>query len=189
MDSFRVIAIDVGSVRSGKYAWAALDVEAPGCLAAPTSGQDPPGTLKAVLESLDENRPTVLAWEAPGSVPIPETSDWAELGRPRLGEGSRPWSASAGATVLATGLAQAGWLCRAIAVARDGSLCTTSVPRWRAQGGILLAEAFVSSQPQANSRPRRQNGPSEIPSRCGLPRGGHGLRDRTRWQTPSPPAT
>lgn len=63
----------------------------------------------------------MLAWEAPGAVPIPDTYDWADLGRPRAGEGSRPWSASAGVSVLATGLAQAGWLCRAIAEARGGS--------------------------------------------------------------------
>ncbi|MGW7664187.1 hypothetical protein [Streptomyces sp. NPDC054756] len=142
----RVVAVDVGSVRTGSFAWAAVDTPGSGLAA---HGEDPAGAVQALTAALTGGVSAVLALEAPMSVPVPD--DWRLLGKGRVGEGNRAWSASAGAGALATGLAQGAWLLAELARALPGLAATTQVRRWRgtADGGaapLLLVEAFVSGQ-------------------------------------------
>ncbi|MFF0301367.1 hypothetical protein ACFYTV_11835 [Streptomyces sp. NPDC004562] len=141
----RVVAVDVGSVRTGSFAWAAVDVPGHRLTA---HGDDPAGAVEALAAALADGIDAVLALEAPMSVPVPE--DGRLLGKSRAGEGNRAWSASAGAGALATGLAQGAWLLAELARALPGLAATTQVPRWRgtADGGapLLLVEAFVSGK-------------------------------------------
>ncbi|MEU6546520.1 hypothetical protein [Streptomyces sp. NPDC046859] len=145
LSAARVVAVDVGSVRTGSFAWAAVDL--PGHTLA-AHGDEPAGAAEALAAALADGAGAVLALEAPMSVPVP--GDWRLLGRSRAGEGNRAWSASAGAGALATGLAQGAWLLAEVARALPGLAATTQVRRWRgtADGGapLLLVEAFVSGE-------------------------------------------
>jgi hypothetical protein len=147
MNSFRVVAVDVGSVRGsaeGKYAWAAVDTDPRGEPGMTQGGRSPEGTAVAVLQALDAGRPVAVGWEAPGVLPVPRRDEWQKLGRGRVGEGNRPWAAAGGLGALGTGLVQAAWLCRAVADSAGSVACTCDPVRWQADGGLLLWEAFVS---------------------------------------------
>jgi hypothetical protein len=147
MRDARVVAVDVGSVRTGSFAWAAVDVPATGSGLA-GYGSDPATAVESVAEALAGGRPAVLALEAPMAVPVPE--DWALLGRGRAGEGNRPWSAQAGAGAMGTGIVQAAWMLAGLGRGVPGVTVTTQVPRWVGEGErhggarLLLVEAFVS---------------------------------------------
>ncbi|MEV5434898.1 hypothetical protein AB0K80_02520 [Streptomyces sp. NPDC052682] len=142
MGQQRVVAVDVGSVRTGSFAWAALDVPSAGSALA-GYGSDPASAVAAAAEALADGRRAVLALEAPMAVPVPQA--WVELGRGRAGEGNRPWSASAGAGALGTGLAQGAWMLGELGRAVPGLTATTQVRRWTGGAArLLLVEAFVS---------------------------------------------
>lgn len=141
----RVVAVDVGSVRTGSFAWAAVDVPEAGPLpeALAGFGSDPATAVEAVVEVLGSGGRAVLALEAPMAVPVP--GDWALLGKGRAGEGNRPWSASAGAGALGTGLVQGAWMLAELGRMVTGLSVTTQVSRWRRGAArLLLVEAFVS---------------------------------------------
>lgn len=70
------------------------------------SGNDPQTAVSALVAGLAWAGQAALLLESPLSVPVPADDDgWRLLGKARTGEGNRPWSAGAGAGVLATGLA------------------------------------------------------------------------------------
>ncbi|MEV0637479.1 hypothetical protein AB0I77_21480 [Streptomyces sp. NPDC050619] len=142
----RVVGVDIGSVALGRFAWAALDVPA---LSLAGQGADPETAVQAVIARLASGGRAALVLEAPMSVPVPATDradGWQALGRARSGEGNRPWSAGAGAGVLATGVAQAAWMLGRLAEVVPGTPATTQPDRWVAAHGprLLLAEALVS---------------------------------------------
>jgi hypothetical protein len=87
----------------------------------------------------------VLLLEVPMAVPVPDLIGWRSLGTARSGEGNRAWSASAGAGVLATGLAQTAWILDMLAGLHGDLTVTTQSDRWQhGQARLLLTEAFVS---------------------------------------------
>src|SRR4051794_11620150 len=145
----RVVAVDVGSVKTN-YAWAGLDV--PGRRPVGEGGRDPEGTALAVLEALAEGAPVALGFEAPLMVPVSPVgpvNGWTTLGKARQGETvdgqSRPWSASAGSQVLATGLVQLAWVLERVGFGLPGLRCTTRPEPWLAgEAALFLWEAFVS---------------------------------------------
>jgi hypothetical protein len=140
------VGVDIGSVGPpSKFAWAGFDSPGRGVVA---SGDDPGTAVSALLSGLAEGGRAVLLLESPMSVPVPQgrADSWRLLGRARDGEGNRPWSAGAGAAVLATGLAQGAWMLRFLAAAAPGLAATTQPAHWRRGGAqLLLAEAFVSA--------------------------------------------
>ncbi len=146
----RAVAIDVGSVISGRFAWAALDL--PGREPCGPGGEDPEGAAQIVVQALDAGRPVALGFEAPISVPAgdPSIADgWKRLGGARAGEtsngSSRPWAASAGAIVTALVAVQAAWVLGRIEHLRPGTSATTQPSRWLGgDADVLLWEAFVS---------------------------------------------
>ncbi|MGC9541280.1 hypothetical protein [Streptomyces sp. UG1] len=142
----RVVGVDVGSVALGRFAWAALDTPAPSLVG---QGTDPGTAVRSLAAALTSGGRAALVLEAPMSVPVPATDradGWQALGRARTGEGNRPWSAGAGAGVLATGVAQAAWMLGRVVDAVPGVAATTRPDRWTAAHGprLLLAEALVS---------------------------------------------
>jgi hypothetical protein len=142
----RVVGVDVGSVALGRFAWAAVDAPR---LSLVAQGSDPGTAAEALAGALARGGRAALVLEAPGCVPVPATDradGWRDLGRARAGEGNRPWSAGAGAGVLATGVAQAAWLLARLAAIAPGTAATTVPHRWSAAHGprLLLAEALVS---------------------------------------------
>ncbi|MFG2134655.1 hypothetical protein ACGFNV_43810 [Streptomyces sp. NPDC048751] len=142
----RVVGVDVGSVALGRFAWAALDAPEQALVG---QGADPESAVRAVIARLASGGRAALVLEAPMSVPVPATDSadaWELLGRARTGEGNRPWSAGAGAGVLATGVAQAAWMTARLTELLPGTTATTRLDRWAAPHGprLLLAEALVS---------------------------------------------
>ena len=82
----RVVAVDVGSVRSN-FAWGALDL--PGRRPVGEGGSHPEGAALAVLEALDAGVPVALGFEAPLMVPVSPVGPvdgWRTLGQARQGE-------------------------------------------------------------------------------------------------------
>jgi hypothetical protein len=141
-----VVGVDVGSVSSGRFAWAAVDT--PG-LGVAGQGTDPESAVQALAGGLSSGGRAALVVEAPASVPVPATdqaSAWVALGRARAGEGNRPWSAGAGTGALATGIAQVAWMLGRLACLVPGAEVTTQPERWTAGHGprLFLGEALVS---------------------------------------------
>jgi hypothetical protein len=130
-----VACADVGSIAEGNFGWADSDGD---------EGILPSELAAKVAAALSDQRPVALGFECPLFVPLPEAE--SELGKRRIGEGNRAWSAGAGCGALATGLVQAAWTLRAIR-----ERCPSSVGAhldWRSfrvdGGGIFIWEAFVS---------------------------------------------
>lgn len=147
--SVRVVAVDVGSVRSN-FAWAGLDL--PGRDPIGEGGRHPEGAALAVLEALADQVPVALGFEAPLMVPVSPvglTDGWKTLGQARQGENadgrSRPWSAGAGSGALATGLVQLAWVLERVGNAVPGLRCTTRPDPWLSgESPLFVWEAFVS---------------------------------------------
>ena len=82
----RVVAVDVGSVRSN-FAWAALDL--PGRRPVGEGGTHPEGAALAVIEAINAGVPVALGFEAPLMVPVSPVGSvdgWRTLGQARQGE-------------------------------------------------------------------------------------------------------
>lgn len=146
-----VVCADVGSVKQGKFGWIALQLEASGTKAAPCGkGHEPSSMSECVARKLAEGHPVALGFECPLWIPLA----WEEkdLTRGRPDDGNRAWSASGGATVLASSLPITTWSLRAIASAlsrlgrehRDIDVTLDFDAFRRDPKGLLLWEAFVS---------------------------------------------
>ena len=144
--SIRVVAVDIGSVGpSSKFAWAAFDAPGRDLIA---DGTDPETAVSALASGLLAGARAALLLEAPMSVPVPDgrPGAWRSLGKARKGEGNRPWSAGAGASAMATGLAQGAWMLRQLASTVPGLGATTRPESWQHGGAqLLLAEAFITA--------------------------------------------
>ena len=151
--SIRVVAVDIGSVGpSSKFAWAAFDAPGRDLIA---DGTDPETAVSALASGLLAGARAALLLEAPMSVPVPDgrPGAWRSLGKARKGEGDRPWSAGAGASAMATGLAQGAWMLRQLA---------STVPGWARRPGQNPGSTAVRSC----CWPRRSSPRLASPSRC-----------------------
>ena len=128
--------IDVGSPKSGNLGWTIRK-----------------GKLKSHGDDLDEfiaefarhcdGCPAALGFEAPLFVPIRDKA--LELTNARKGEGSRPWSASAGATVLTVALPVVTYTLSKLRTRIGGYGASLDWKGWDAGFNQLLVwEAFVS---------------------------------------------
>ena len=151
MKNLVIYCADVGSVRTGSFAWArdpAVLAELEGV--DHTSIDD---LCSSVADDMNHGRPVALGFESPLFVPVPVSS--ADLGRARDGEGNRAWSAGAGSCVLTTGLAQTAWVLRNLREAcPEQALWTTWGEFAQAGHGFIVWEAFVSE----GSKPTKEFG-------------------------------
>jgi hypothetical protein len=154
----RAVAVDIGSVGpSSRFAWAAFDAPERQVMAA---GTDPETAVSALAPGLLSGARAALLLEAPMSVPVPDgrPDAWRMLGKARNGEGNRPWSAGAGASALATGLAQGAWMLRQLAITVPGLGATTRPESWqRGSVQLLLAEAFITAAGKPEPLPAGQD--------------------------------
>lgn len=141
-----IAAADIGSVEQNRFGWAIKDVEN----GATSTGKCITDFVNALVNLSKDHKAIALGFECPLFVPVRE--DPVELTKAREGEGNRPWSAGAGATVLATGLAEIAWILRQL---RSG---VKPEPRLTFQwndfvtsGGLFLWEAFVSGAAKSHS--------------------------------------
>ena len=101
-DQMAICCADIGSVQKGKFGWASIPAVHNADYASPRS------LARFVAEMLEANLRVALGFECPLWVPIADEP--LDLTRARRGEGSRAWSAHAGAASLATGVAEVCWL-------------------------------------------------------------------------------
>ena len=128
-----IAAIDVGSRL--KLPW--FRIGASGTRA----GADLDDLATALRSDLQSGAQVALGFEAPLWIPRAHAS--LEIGRARRGEGNRPWSAGAGAAVLAYAVQQATFVLSAIHVGRRTA--TLDSRRWLdGDVDLLVWEAFVS---------------------------------------------
>lgn len=138
-----VYACDVGSTRSGAFAWVRADLGQDGDEF--TGSQDIEALADALVADLATGRPISLGFEAPLFIPVPD--DPSELSAARPGEGSSSFSAPPGLAVATLGLHQLAWILRRIQPAGGLYQLTFDPDDWDATDSnpaLLLWEAFVS---------------------------------------------
>jgi hypothetical protein len=117
------------------------------------SSSDPQVLAEAVAKDLNSGRKVALGYESPLFVPTDD--DPSVLGRAREGEcqeetGNRPFTAGAGAAVLATGIQSLAWVLRKIQKLAPDKTAST---RWdefrRGNCQLFVWEAFVSGSEKA----------------------------------------
>lgn len=141
---------DIGSVAKNKFGWAR-------CISAGrdlvvTGGHDIRDLVISVVRDLNAGSSVALGFECPLYVPISE--DPHGLTSARQGEGSRAWSAQAGATVLAVGLTETVWILTKIRQSLHSDV--SPLLDWQAfrstqTGSLFLWEAFVTSKSKGKS--------------------------------------
>lgn len=141
-----VVCADIGSVAKRNFGWwSSRGVE----------GNEPSTLAQHVAAMLNSGLSVALGLECPLFVPVVEKEK--ELTRARPGEGRRPWSAGAGAAVLATGVVQTTWLLKEIR--REPTIHVPAFLSWSsfvASGrGLFLWEAFVTGD--AKRKTHRQD--------------------------------
>lgn len=128
-----IAAADVGSIARKRFAWSTTDRH--GTM---RDGRTPDEFTLCIAEAVATGELVALGFESPLVLPIPE--HYEDLGRARVGESTRSWSASAGASVMGTGLVQLAWVLSAM----RGVGGTVLPSRWSQQAPLLLWEAYVS---------------------------------------------
>jgi len=130
-------AIDVGSPASGKLGWAILTPDA-----ATQTGRDLDEFITAMIATC-AHWPAAIGFEAPMFVPVRARA--VQVLTARRGEGSRPWSAGAGAAVTAAGLGVVTYTLAALRKGMTASVATTRYADHPAKPGeVMFFEAFVS---------------------------------------------
>lgn len=142
LSDLQVFCADVGSIAQSKFAWARR--HPPGTdeeVHAPASIESLAG---AVTHQLRNDRPVALGFEMPLVVPVPTAS--IGLGRARpCDQGRTPWSQSAGASVMATGLVQLAWVLDRVRSAVGDVALHFDWNRFTAdRAGLFIWEAFVN---------------------------------------------
>jgi hypothetical protein len=146
MNGLRVFCADIGSVKAGKFGWAASNADGQEL----ESGSDIRDFANRIVAHLDSERPASVGFECPLFVPL--RKDPNRLTAARRGDGSRAWSAGAGTGALATGLVEVGWILDE--VRRGLKREVRSHLEWGsfiADGGLFLWEAFVSGDAKASA--------------------------------------
>lgn len=130
--------IDVGSPKSGKLGWAILAPNAD-----PLLGKDLDVFIDA-MTALGANWPLAIGFEAPLFIPTP--AEALKILSARKGEGSRPWSAGAGAAVTTAALAVVTYTLAGLRRGLSQAAASTDVNALPTRpGDSLFFEAFVTA--------------------------------------------
>jgi len=144
-----IYACDVGSVRSGTFAWARVE---PGD-GAPVASADIDDLVTRLVQDATDGMSIALGFESPLFMPVPANS--GDLSCGRCGEGNRSMFAPAGAAVATLGIHEAAWILRAIH--RQTHEYTLDWNAWPPEGAtraLLLWEAFVSGAAHGDTHER-----------------------------------
>ena len=142
-DRWRVYAVDVGSTRSGRFAWART--VGAGTRWRVEGNASIESLVDCLVADLELSASVALGFEAPMYIPVPV--DAASLSRARACEGSRAWCAPVGLTVSALSLHQMSWVLKSVAsrLRRVPEFTLDWNRWWRGKGPVLYVwEAFVS---------------------------------------------
>ncbi|MTK13319.1 MAG: hypothetical protein F8N39_14910 [Clostridiaceae bacterium] len=105
MNDLVIWCADIGSVKNKKFGWCRGTTGVKDDFIMGSSIQDFAG---GIAKDLSNGYKVALGFECPLFVPL--SDDPVKLTSARKGEGDRAWSASAGGTVLATGLTETAWI-------------------------------------------------------------------------------
>lgn len=147
-----IYVADVGSVAKGKFGWASSD-DAKEVFELSLERSQPDALVARIAAHLNEGRQVALGWECPLFVPLPDESKL--LGKARQGEcqaatGNRPFTAGAGASLLATGIQSLAWVLKRIKQIAPTATATTDWHAFQRHEAMLLVwEAFVSGSEKA----------------------------------------
>jgi hypothetical protein len=134
MDSITIFAVDVGSPKN--FAWV--------CDAG-LQGKDGDTLTAAITKSFATGQRIALGFECPLFIPVPR--HWDGIGKARVGEGNRSWSAGGGATVTTYGLHEVAWILARLRETGNAKVPIFFSPEaWLLSNepGLLLWEAFVT---------------------------------------------
>ena len=140
MDNLAIFCADVGSIKAGKFGWAA---SLPG-ESSLLKGRCIEEFSSSITSSISENHKVALGFECPLFVPMRNSAELVNSAR--KGEGNRSWSAGAGTGALATGLVEALWVFnRVTELLGRPQRAEVSWEAFRSSDSLFLWEAFVSS--------------------------------------------
>ena len=145
LSSYSVCVVDIGSPKLGNLGWYLFNTHTQ------TSyyGDNLDALIKPLLQASDQGG-VLLGLEAPLFVPIRE--DLLTITKARLGESPRPWSAGAGAQVLAMNLPIMTYLFQKLyASAKTLSMHIDTNDFLATPSQILLFEALVSGKNKGTS--------------------------------------
>src|SRR5205823_2592653 len=109
--SLVIYCADIGSVPNGRFGWARWTAVAEQ-VDTHRGGTEIAELVESLVADLRADRPVALGFECPLYLPVP--AEPLLLGRARVGEANRSWSAGAGAGALATGAVQVAWILAAL---------------------------------------------------------------------------
>ena len=146
-EGLAIYCADIGSIKRDNFGWAVVHGDRQ------RGGKEIGELVDDVVGSLAAGIKVALGFECPLWVPVP--GDPSGLTAGRVVDGNKPWSAGAGASALATGLTETGWILRDIRRRlRDGGVSPPSTHLdWQdftgTDMGIFLWEAFVTGEAKA----------------------------------------
>jgi len=138
-----VYAADIGSIAGRKFGWARVDTATGAAELERGDGTEISELVIDVARDLNAGRGVALGFECPMFVPVPDAA--LRLGKARVGERDRSWSAGPGAGVMATGLAQSAWILDQLRGRTADLIAYVDWDAFVAAGsGLFLWEAFVT---------------------------------------------
>ena len=144
-----IYACDIGSTRSGAFAWARV---LPG-LEKPRAGKDIAALVRYLIADAEHGLSIALGFESPLFLPVPHSHE--QLSRGRARENNRSMFAPAGAGVATLGVHQAAWILRAVRdKVGDQIEYTLDWDQWPPATDsqqLLIWEAFVSGNAHSKS--------------------------------------
>ena len=142
-----ICCADIGSIAKGNFGWASRSDEPD---REESSGDDIKDFAALVASCLGAGEKVSMGFECPLWIPV--AHEPCSLMRAGQGEGSRAWSAAAGSSSLATGLAEVAWTLDQI---RRGSQDAKAFLDWsrfqRSQSGLFIWEAVVTGSSKTGS--------------------------------------
>jgi len=149
-------ACDIGSIKSGAFAWARNS----SLEKTPTASDSIDELITCIVEDGKAGKTIALGFEAPLFMPVPTQS--AQLNSGRQYESSRSMFAPAGATVTTIAIHQTAWILKQLHQHLGHRLTLTMdwLADWRKrEAHLFIWEAFVSSgghsDPQAHNSHKR----------------------------------
>jgi len=135
-----IFAADIGSIKNKHFGWCRLEYNNNQV----TTGDSIDDLTQTIKKDLQNGLSICLGFECPLFVGLSDNPN--ELTSKREGEGSRPWSAGAGAGSLATGLVEVLWVFERLAKSCKVSIFPTFKFEdiFEGKSNFLLWEAFIS---------------------------------------------
>jgi len=146
-----VYACDIGSVKSGSFAWARNTSPQ----VTPVASTEIEHLISSIISDAEAGFSIALGFEAPLFLPVPENSKDLNVGRP--GESSRSIFAPAGAAVTTIAVQQTAWILKQLHSPLSHILYMSR--DWRAPWHALpqklfIWEAFVSATAHSDTHKR-----------------------------------